>query len=63
MLFCSCVFQYLIIAITLRKRELILVFFVRLFDLPLSVSSFSLCLGKAALVVVALPGLFFNLFL
>ena len=52
---CSCVFQSVLKALRLPrlgKRELILVLFVRLLDLLLfglfSVSSSSLCLGKAA---------------
>ena len=44
----------------LGKRELILVLFVRLFDLCLFVSSSSRCLGR--FVIVALPGLFSYLF-
>ena len=76
-LFCSCVFQsfYWLLALRLPrlgKRELILVLFVRLFDLLLfgfSVSSSSWCLERAAafllplFVIVALPGLSIYLFL
>ena len=50
----------------LGKRELILVLFVRLFDLfclVLSVSFSSWCLGRAAVLIMALPGLFSYFFL
>ena len=49
----------------LGKRELILVLFVRLFDLDLPVSSSSWCLGVwegLRFVIVAFPGLFSYLF-
>ena len=47
----------------LRKRELILVFFVRLFDLVLSVSSSSWCLGRAAVCNCGTPWTFLLPFL
>ena len=76
----SCVILFLPFSVLLAlrlprlgKRQLILVLFVRLFDLRfffffffffffLSVSSSSWCLGKAAVLIVLLPGLFSYLF-
>ena len=47
----------------LGKRELILVLFVRMFDLRLfGFVSSSWCLGRTAVVIEALPGLFSYLF-